>query len=34
VIASHDKQALDVCDRIVHLRDGRISPPPNQTSGE
>lgn len=24
VIASHDRQALDATDRIVHLRDGRI----------
>ncbi|WP_135306448.1 ABC transporter ATP-binding protein [Haloarcula amylovorans] len=24
VLASHDQQALDVCDRIIHLRDGRI----------
>ena len=24
VIASHDRQALDATDRIIHLRDGRI----------
>ena len=24
VLASHDQQALDVCDRVVHLRDGAI----------
>ncbi|MFC7135292.1 MULTISPECIES: ABC transporter ATP-binding protein [Salinibaculum] len=24
VLASHDPQALDVCDRVIHLRDGRI----------
>lgn len=25
VLASHDQQALDSCDRVVHLRDGQIS---------
>ena len=24
VLASHDQQALDVCDRVVHLRDGHV----------
>jgi putative ABC transport system ATP-binding protein len=24
VLASHDQQALDVCDRVVHLRDGAV----------
>lgn len=25
VLASHDRQALEVCDRVVQLRDGRIA---------
>ena len=24
VLASHDQQALDVCDRVIHLQDGEI----------
>ncbi|WP_159900254.1 ABC transporter ATP-binding protein [Salinirussus salinus] len=24
VVASHDEQALDVCDRVLHLRDGTL----------
>jgi len=24
VLASHDQQALDVCDRVIQLRDGRV----------
>ena len=25
VLASHDQQALDVCDQVIHLRDGTIA---------
>ncbi|MFB6297164.1 MAG: ABC transporter ATP-binding protein [Salinirussus sp.] len=24
VVASHDQQAIDACDRVIHLRDGQI----------
>lgn len=25
ILASHDQQALDVCDRVVYLRDGQVA---------